>query len=286
MKRNDTNSMLNPGTLYIVATPIGNLADLTPRAVTVMQQVALLAVEDTRHSQILLRHAGITTPCESVHEHNEENRVPHLIHRLLAGSSVALLSDAGTPLISDPGFQLVRAAHQHHIPVVPIPGASAVICALSASGLATDRFVFEGFLPAKSAARKRQLQTFLHETRTSVFFESSHRLIESIADFCEVLGGERTVVLARELTKRFETIRHTTLAELYQQLQQDPDQTKGEMVLLLAGVPPQAPEQQEARRVLQILLTNGLSSRDAVAITAQITGNSKKILYDLALEVR
>lgn len=280
--------MLKTGILYIVATPIGNLADLTPRAVTIMQQVDLLAVEDTRHTQILLQQFSIKTPCLAVHEHNEAVQVPRLIERLSSGASIALVSDAGTPLISDPGFQLVRAAHQHHIQVVPIPGASAVLCALSAAGLPTDRFIFEGFLPAKSAARQRQLQLFQYETRTVVFFESGHRVLESIADFCTVLGGERLVVLARELTKCFETIRQSTLAQLYAELQQDLDQHKGEMVIVLAGAAPAqvSPEQQEAQRVLPILLQAGLSGSQAVTVAAQLTGCRKKILYDLMLNLR
>ncbi len=273
------------GILYVVATPIGNLEDLSPRAVRILSQVDLIAAEDTRHSARLLQHYAITTRLTALHEHNERARAAALIEDLQDGRSLALISDAGTPLVSDPGFNLVRAAHAAGITVVPVPGACAAIAALSASGLPTDRFIFEGFPPAKQAARVNYFQGLRQESRTQIFYESSHRILESLADMVSVFGPERPAVLARELTKQFETLRTAPLADLYTWVSADPDQQRGEMVVLLAGAPPEAREGDgEAERILRLLLAE-LPVRQAAALTAQITGQKKNHLYERALEL-
>jgi 16S rRNA (cytidine1402-2'-O)-methyltransferase len=202
------------GILYVVATPIGNLDDISARAIHVLGHVARIAAEDTRHSARLLQHLGINTPLVAVHDHNEAGRVQSLINQLLAGDDIALISDAGTPLISDPGYRLVAAAHEASVRVVPIVGACAAIAALSAAGLPSDRFSFEGFLSAKTTARQVQLQALVNETRTLIFYEAPHRILECVQDMCAIFGEQRRVVLARELTKTFETIKQMTLAEL------------------------------------------------------------------------
>ncbi|HHO68310.1 MAG TPA: 16S rRNA (cytidine(1402)-2'-O)-methyltransferase, partial [Gammaproteobacteria bacterium] len=193
------------GTLFVVATPIGNLGDMTPRGVEVLQQADLIAAEDTRHSRRLAEHFGIATPMLALHEHNERSVAARLVERLRQGESIALISDAGTPLISDPGYQLVRAAREAGVPVVPVPGASALVAALSVAGLPTDRFVFEGFLPPRQAARRKRLEALKDEPRTLVFYESSHRIVDSLNDLKDVFGPGRQALLARELTKAFET---------------------------------------------------------------------------------
>ena len=223
------------GTLYIVATPIGNVADFSERAIKVLQQVAVIAVEDTRHSGRLLQAHSINTPMLSCHEHNETERSEQLLKRVANGEDVALISDAGTPLVSDPGFHLVRMAHQRGCKVVPIPGPSAVIAALSCAGLPTDRFVFEGFLPAKQGARLARLQELQNDPRTLVFYEAPHRIEECLQDMVAVMGAERPATLARELTKTFETIIPATLGELHAKVQADENQRKGEFVLVVAG---------------------------------------------------
>ncbi len=273
------------GILYVVATPIGNLEDLSPRAVRILSQVDLIAAEDTRHSGRLLQHYAIATRMTALHEHNERARAATLIEDLCDGRSLALISDAGTPLVSDPGFNLVRAAHAAGITVVPVPGACAAIAALSASGLPTDRFIFEGFPPAKQAARVSYFQGLRQESRTQIFYESSHRLRESLADMVSVFGPERPAVVARELTKQFETIRSASLADLCAWISADPDQQRGEMVVLLAGAPPEEREKDgEAERILRLLLAE-LPVRQAAALTAQITGQKKNQLYERALEL-
>ena len=273
-----------PGVLYVVATPIGNLDDLSPRARQILSDVAVVAAEDTRHSGTLLSHFGIHTKLISLHEHNEAERAAALLERLKAGENVALISDAGTPLISDPGFDLVRNARQAGITVSPIPGACALVAALSVSGLPTDRFVFEGFLPAKSAARRERLAALLAETRTLVFYESVHRLQESLQDMAEVFGAERLGVVARELTKLHEGVREAPLAALADWAGKDPMAAKGEVVILLAGA--QALEGEatdaEAERVLKALLAE-LPVKQAAALAAEITGLKKNQLYERAL---
>lgn len=271
------------GVLYVVATPIGNLDDLSPRARRILSQAALVAAEDTRHSGAMFAHFGIQTPIISLHEHNETERVARLLKTLQAGQDVALISDAGTPLISDPGFDLVRAARRAGIRVSPIPGPSAVVAALSVSGLPTDRFVFEGFLSAKSASRRERLRVLAAETRTLVFYESVHRIAESLADMSEAFGGTRPAVMARELTKLHEGVREATLAELAGWAAADPVAGKGEVVLMVAGA---ADDDRaldiEAERVLKLLLAE-LPVKQAVALAATITGGKKNALYDQAL---
>lgn len=275
----------HPGVLYVVATPIGNLSDISPRALKVLAEVDLVAAEDTRHSGSLLGHFGIKTPLISLHEHNEAERADWLIGKLRGGASVALVSDAGTPLISDPGFDLVRAARKAGITVSPIPGACALVAALSVSGLPTDRFVFEGFLPAKSAARRERLMALSAETRTLVFYESVHRLQESLQDMAAILGAEREAVLARELTKLHEGVRGAALADLVDWANKDAAAGKGEAVILVAGMATGAGDSAaEAERVLKLLLQN-LPVKQAAALTAEITGAKKNLLYERALEL-
>ncbi|THG86848.1 16S rRNA (cytidine(1402)-2'-O)-methyltransferase [Pseudomonas sp. A-1] len=274
-----------PGTLYVVATPIGNLEDISARALRVLREVALIAAEDTRHSARLLQHFGINTPLAACHEHNEREQGSRLVQRLLAGDDLALISDAGTPLISDPGYHLVRNARAAGVRVVPVPGACALIAALSASGLASDRFVFEGFLPARATARRQRLQALLEEPRTLILYEAPHRLLECLADLSELFGVERPAVLARELSKTFETIKGAPLGELHDWVAADSNQQRGECVLLVEGW--QAPEGEEALsaealRVLDLLLAE-LPLKRAAALAAEITGVRKNLLYQQAL---
>lgn len=272
--------------MYLVATPIGNLGDLSGRAREVLAAVDLIAAEDTRHSRPMLEQFGISTQVTALHEHNERERVEGLLARLQQGESIALISDAGTPLISDPGYPLVRACRGQGLRVSPIPGASALICALSASGLATDRFAFEGFPARNSSARQEQFRSLLAEPRTLVFYESSHRVVSSLQDMQEVFGAERQMTLARELTKRFETFLQGSVAEVLEQVQADPDQQRGEFVLVLAGYRPD-PEQVDSRHqeVLRVLLEE-LPVKQAAGLAARLTGEKKNRLYQLALSWR
>lgn len=276
---------MKKGILYVVATPIGNLEDLSPRAARVLQEVALVAAEDTRHSRKLFDHFDIRTPLTAVHDHNEAERVQQLVERLQHGDSIALISDAGTPLVSDPGYRLVRAAHQAGLEVCPVPGACAAIAALSAAGLPSDRFCFEGFLPAKSSGRRERLSALAAESRTLMFYEAPHRLAETVADLLAIFGGEREVALARELTKAFETVWAGTLAGLAARLTQDPGQCRGEIVLVVAGAAAAAPTGDEAaaRQLLQVLLEEGLAVKQAAHIGARLTGWPRKQLYDWAV---
>ena len=269
--------------LYVVATPIGNLADMVPRAVDVLQSVALIAAEDTRHSRRLLDHFAITTRCVSHHDHSSEAEQASVLAMLRDGQSVALISDAGTPLISDPGYRLVDSALRAGFRVVPIPGACAAIAALSAAGLPTDRFVFEGFLPAKAAARAQRLQELSRETRTLVFYEAPHRLLETLQAMRDAFGGEREVVLARELTKLYETIRRDALAALCDWVAADANQQRGECVLLVRGHVAAAGEDADSERVLRTLLEE-LPLKQAAALAAKLTGRKKNELYELALQ--
>jgi 16S rRNA (cytidine1402-2'-O)-methyltransferase len=274
------------GTLYIVATPIGNLQDISPRALEVLRQVTLVAVEDTRHSRKLLLHFGIHTPLQSVHEHNERERAGSLVERLRSGADIALISDAGTPLISDPGFVLVRAARAAGIRVVPVPGPCALIAALSVAGLPTDRFRFEGFLPSRAAARRAHLQELATETATLVFYESSHRIVASLQDMAGILGGARPATVARELTKTFETVQSGTLDSLLQWVAAEPDQQKGEFVVMVHGAPAGgAAEDAVAQHALRVLLAE-LPLKQAAALASQITGVPKNRLYEYGLTLR
>lgn len=269
-------------TLYVVATPIGNLGDMVPRAVQILHSVSLVAAEDTRHSRRLLEHFGIRTRCIAYHDHSGEEVVAGLIERLRSGDSIALISDAGTPLVSDPGYRLVVAAHAAGIAVLPIPGACAAIAALSAGGLPSDRFTFEGFLPARAGPRRQRLRELAREPRTLVLYEAPHRLVETLGDLCEMFGRERIGALARELTKRFETVLHAPLGDLLARVAGDADQRRGESVLLIAGCPEAEGEQEETARVLRLLLQE-LPLKRAVALAAEITGARRNALYQLAL---
>lgn len=272
--------------LYVVATPIGNLEDLSPRARRVLSEVDLIAAEDTRESGKLLRHFGIATKTTAFHEHNEREQLPRLLSLLQAGKSIAIVSDAGTPLISDPGYQLVRAARAAGIPVIPVPGACAAIAALSAAGLPSDRFTFEGFPPAREAARRAAFERLAREPRTLIFYESPHRIAASLSDMAEIFGPGREAVFARELTKHFETIRLGALSEVAEWVRRDENQSRGEIVVLIRGAP--AAEEgaldAEAERVLRILLAE-LAVKQAAALAARITGARKNLLYERALDL-
>lgn len=275
-----------PGVLYVVATPIGNLADITRRAVDVLGQVDRIAAEDTRHTRALLTHLGIRGRLVSLHEHNEEARAQAVLARLLAGESVALVSDAGTPLVSDPGYRLVRAARRAGVRVSPVPGASSILAALSVAGLPTDRFAFEGFLPSRAAPRRERLRALATEPRTLVLLESSHRIAATLADMAAILGAEREAVVARELTKTFETVRLDSLGGLAAWVEAEARQRRGEFVVLLRGAEPEHDDEAadtEALRVLDLLLAE-LPVRQAAALAARITGRPRNGLYKLALE--
>lgn len=276
-----------PGTLWIVATPIGNLEDLSPRAQRILGEVDLVVCEDTRHSGRLLAAFGLKARLAPLHEHNEERETPGLVARLGAGESIALVSDAGTPLVSDPGFRLVRAAAAAGLTVSPVPGPSAVLAALSVAGLPTDRFVFEGFLPARAAARRDRLATLETETRTLVFFEAGNRLAALLADAAELLGAERAVTVARELTKLHETVYRGTLQELATRLAEDSDASRGENVVVIAArEPAAAPEGDEALldRLLPALLEELPPSR-AARIASKLTGVPRQHVYERALKL-
>ena len=276
------------GVLYIVATPIGNLGDITRRAIEVLTDVDLIAAEDTRTSQKLLAHYDIRTPMMALHEHNEREQSGEIIKKLQSGQKIALISDAGTPLISDPGYHLVAAAHRAHIPVHPIPGASALIAALSASGLPTDRFVFEGFLPSKTMARHAYLQHLRDETRTLIFYEAPHRLLDTLESMLAVFDAQRVAVLAREITKLYETIRQLPLGELTEWVRTQPEQQKGESVIMLAGALPAADKQHVELDVDTLLasLLSKLSVKDAANMASHLTGLGKNQLYARALEIQ
>ncbi len=277
---------VDKGVLYIVATPIGNLADVSQRALEVLAAVDIIAAEDTRHSGRLLQQYQITTKIMALHDHNERDRAPDVVKRLAQGKSVALISDAGTPLISDPGFHLVRLAHEQGFKVVPVPGASAMLAALSAAGLPSDRFVFEGFLPSKGVARKKRLEAVAAESRTLIFYEAPHRILDTLAEMVDVFGADRYVVLARELTKTFETIKGDNIGSLLDWVSSDPDQQKGEMVLLVHGLTAEqdSANDVEAQRILKLLLEE-LPLSQASALAAKITGNKKKPLYQFGLSL-
>ncbi len=273
--------------LYVVATPIGNLGDFSPRAVEILQRVDLIAAEDTRHSGRLLQHFAIHTSMQALHEHNERRLADTLVQKIGNGQTIALISDAGTPLLSDPGYHLVRLAREKGIRVIPVPGACAAITALSAAGLATDRFRFEGFLAAKRGARRQQLENLKQETLTLLFYESPHRIEDSLADMQAIFGAQRQAVLARELTKTFETIRSATLAELSNWVAGDANQRKGEIVLLVQGAAVADADDlnADAERVLKILLQD-LPLKQAVGLATEITGVRKKKLYARGLELK
>ncbi|MDH3399537.1 MAG: 16S rRNA (cytidine(1402)-2'-O)-methyltransferase [Chromatiales bacterium] len=274
------------GTLYVVATPIGNLADLTPRAVDVLGQVDLVLAEDTRHTAQLLRHCGLSKPLQSLHEHNERQKLDSIVQRLQAGESLALVSDAGTPLLSDPGFPLVRRLRELDMPVIPIPGPCAAVAALSVAGLATDRFAFEGFLPARSGARRTRLEGLADETRTLVFYESGKRLAGVLNDMCEILGPDREAAVARELTKLYESIYRGSLAQLRDRAGSDVDMVRGELVLLVQGTPvAEIAENPELDRVLGVLLPE-LPLSQAVKLAVELCGLRRNEVYRRATELQ
>lgn len=266
------------GTLYIVSTPIGHLEDITRRALRVLAEVDTVAAEDTRRSGQLLDALGVRTRLVSCHDHNEVARSPQLVARLQRGESVALISDAGTPLVSDPGYRLVRACQEAGVPVVPIPGASAVLAALAVAGLPTDRFVFEGFLPSKGAPRHQALERVLGNTATSVLFEAPHRLLALLEALVAAGAGEREITLCRELTKHFETVRRDTVAALRDWVAADSDQQRGEIVLVLAGADAQSAEDAELLPLARALLAELPASR-AAKVLAAVTGRKRQALY-------
>lgn len=273
------------GQLYVVATPIGHLDDMTFRAVNVLKSVKLIAAEDTRQSAPLLKHYQIDTPLTACHDHNESHKIQSLIEKLLAGDDIALISDAGTPLISDPGFKLVRLAQQQQIRVIPIAGACAAIAGLSAVGLPSDKFSFQGFLPAKATQRMKQLEQLKDETQTLIFYEAPHRIVDCLQDMVNVFGAERLAGFAREISKTFETIKQMPLGELLTFVQHDPNQQKGEIVVIIDGAEPRPDvADDELDKLLQRLLQD-ISVKVASQLASDILGVKKKIAYQRALEL-
>ena len=276
---------IHSGTLYVVATPIGNRDDFSPRARQILESVDLIAAEDTRHSGQLLQAFGIHTTLTSLHEHNEGDKVEALLARLQAGASVALISDAGTPLISDPGFQLLARVRAAGLRAIAIPGPCAAIAALSVAGLPTDRFVFEGFLPSKGAARRTHLMTLHGEPRTLVFYEAPHRLGETLADLAAAFGPQRDAAIGRELTKRFETNYYGTLGELAARAAIDVDMARGELVLVIAGnSQPPAAAQLDSERLLAVLCQE-LPAAQAAKLAARLTGAKRAQMYERAVQL-
>jgi len=273
------------GTLFVVATPIGNLEDLTPRASQTLASVDLVAAEDTRHTQRLLFTIGAKPALIALHDHNEERAVHGIIESLKDGKDVALVSDAGTPLVSDPGFRLVRAAHENDITIVPIPGASAVTAALSAAGLPTDRFCFEGFAPSKRSARREWLQALAGEERTMVIYESVHRIAACLADMADIFGADRPAFIGRELTKMHEECVQESLGELQRRIDDGAIKSKGEFVIVVSGAAAAVAATIDSDRLLSEL-AGCLSAKDAARIAANITGEKKNALYERILELK
>jgi 16S rRNA (cytidine1402-2'-O)-methyltransferase len=288
----DSTGGARRGALFVVATPIGNLQDLSPRALACLREADWLLAEDTRHTRRLLDAHGIARApgtLESLHEHNERERTPELVARMAAGSRIALVADAGTPLLSDPGAGLVAAAAAAGIEVVSVPGPCAAIAALSIAGLPTESFAFEGFLPAKPAARRAELARLAQEPRTLVFYEAPHRLSETLADLAQTFGAERPASVARELTKRFEHVYRGTLAALAERSTHDVDMTRGELVLVVHGAPRTAgadTQHAQALRTLRALLEEELPVSQAARVAARLSGASRKELYEAALRMR
>lgn len=272
--------------LFVVATPIGHLDDMTYRAIEILKSVKLIAAEDTRTSAQLLKHFNITTPLTACHDHNESHKIEQLIEKLKQGENIALISDAGTPLISDPGFKLVRAAQENNIRVTPVPGACAAIAALSAVGLPSDRFSFQGFLSSKSSQRKATLEQLKNETQTLIFYEAPHRILDCIKDMAEIFGADRAVGFAREITKTFETIKKMTLAELVDFIEHDHNQQKGEIVLVVAGANGTKEPTQSELDTLLIRLLQDLSVKASAQLASDLIGIKKKIAYQRALELK
>jgi len=272
-------------TLYVVATPIGNRDDLSGRAIKTLSECHCIYAEDTRHSRPLLQYHGIETPLRSLHEHNEAARADVIISQIQTNGSVAIISDAGTPLISDPGYRIVRACQDADIPVSPIPGASALISALSVAGVATDRFLYAGFPPAKSAARVAWLREFADQTSTIVLYESPHRILASLGDIVQVFGPTREMTLARELTKRFETVIRASSEEVLRIIDQDAQQQRGEFVLVISGKNDRltaTPERAEIAALLQTLLKH-MPLKTAAKVASELTGAPRKFVYDVGV---
>jgi 16S rRNA (cytidine1402-2'-O)-methyltransferase len=273
---------IDRGVLYVVATPIGNLQDLSPRAALVLSEVDLILAEDTRKTSRLLQHIGTATPMRSHHEHNERELCAGLIEDIGAGATLAIVSDAGTPLICDPGFHLVQAAHDAGIRVVPIAGPSALTAVLSAAGFNAQRFTFNGYLPPRSAARVRALQAQVKDESTNVFLEAPHRIVASLADMRQVFGPQRRVCVARELSKRYETIRVAPLVDLENWVLEDENRQRGEFIVAVAPAPASEKAEQPPDELIAILVKY-LSASNAAAAAAEITGQRKNALYRLAL---
>ncbi len=279
-----SESNIQQGALYVVATPIGNLGDISMRAMQVLSQVSQIAAEDTRRTKQLLSHIGVNTPCFSLHEHNERQKVETIVQLLQKGDSIALVSDAGTPLISDPGYPLVNRLREEDVKVIPIPGACAFVAALSVAGLPSDRFIFEGFLPPKQNARINYLTNVSDETATLIFYESSHRIKATIDDMKQVFGANRKIVIARELTKTFETVLSGTTESLTEQLAQDSNQSKGEFVILVHGASKSKSALSDNAKQLAIKLSEHLPGKTAAKITAEIMGEKKNLIYQFLLD--
>lgn len=297
-KINLSNDSNNPGKIYVVATPIGNLADISQRAVETLKNVDMVVAEDTRHSHILLRHLGLDKKIISLHEHNEREKTPELIQLLKQGLSLALISDAGTPLISDPGYFLITEAYQQDVQVVPIPGPCALIAALSCSGLRANHFCFQGFLSNKASARRIQLENLVFESRTMIFYEAPHRIVNTLEDMISVFGTEREASLARELTKTYETIIRAPLGQLLHQVMSDPNQQRGEFVVMIAGKGSIEGGDEEDRNheiagtisvdtihLLRVLLEE-MPIGKASSVAAKIMGLPKKQIYEMALKIQ
>jgi 16S rRNA (cytidine1402-2'-O)-methyltransferase len=267
--------------LYVVATPIGNLEDISYRAVRLLSEVDLIAAEDTRHSRVLLSHYNITTALQAFHEHNETQMEGLILDRISNGEAVALISDAGTPLISDPGYRLVRAAREAGLPVHSVPGPSAITTALSVAGLPPDRFAFEGFLPSKAAARRKRLEELCRETRTLVFFESSHRIEAAISDLVEIFGEQRLAAVCRELTKKFETVIRAPLADIAKSLKDDKNQTRGEFVIVLDGHESSGDEALSAAYKMAVMLLEYLPASQAARVAARLNEVTRREVYRL-----
>ena len=267
--------------LYVVATPIGNLEDISFRAVRILSEVDLIAAEDTRHSRVLLSHYNISTSMQALHEHNEAQVVGRILDRISDGQAIALISDAGTPLISDPGYRLVKAAREADLAVYSVPGPSAITAALSVAGLPPDRFAFEGFLSSKATARKKELMALCHETRTLVFFESSHRIEAAIADMAEAFGGQRLVAVCRELTKKFETVIRVPLADMKLELAQDTNQRRGEFVVVVDGYEGSEDNALSDAHKMALALLEYLPASQAARVAAQLNNVSRRKIYDL-----
>lgn len=267
--------------LYVVATPIGNLEDISYRAVRILSEVDLIAAEDTRHSRVLLAHYSISTEVQAFHEHNEAQAEGRMLERIANGQAVALISDAGTPLISDPGYRLVCAARKAGLPVFSVPGPSAIIAALSVAGLPPDRFIFEGFLPSKAVARKKRLEALCRETRTLVFYESSHRIEAAIASMADVFGQQRMAAVCRELTKKFETVLRAPLADIAQQLSADKNQTRGEFVVIVEGFEGGEDDALSSAYQIAVALLEYLPASQAARVAARLSDVPRRKVYQL-----